>query len=365
MVSNVIRIRAKTNRVNVTDPYISIEQTDEGAVVTVTDSRGSTQATIYNGVSIVSVEKTGTEGLVDTYTITFSDGNTTTYEVTNGKSYTVDDAMSDVSENPVQNKVVNAAIPKNVKDGTGTNSLIANTVSGNNTCVASGESAMAIGSKTTASGACAFASGDRSTASGDYSTAFGDGTSASGETSAAFNYAGAKGLASFGANAGIAKGEESFAANYGVTNGEASFACNDGTATGYGSFAVGNSTANGKYSFCCGDGAIANGHSQTVMGMYNVPQGTGEYKVDTDYAFILGNGSSNNARSNAIAIRWDGSVVLANGTVLTPQQLSKVTELSSALSTGTAGQFLMSDGNGGFTWANLADLKVYPGGVKL
>ena len=37
-----------------------------------------------NGISIVSVEKTNTEGLVDTYTITYSDGNTTTFTVTNG-----------------------------------------------------------------------------------------------------------------------------------------------------------------------------------------------------------------------------------------------------------------------------------------
>ncbi|MBQ3015996.1 MAG: metallophosphoesterase, partial [Clostridia bacterium] len=35
-------------------------------------------------VTVVSVEKTGTNGLVDTYTITFSDGTTTTFTVTNG-----------------------------------------------------------------------------------------------------------------------------------------------------------------------------------------------------------------------------------------------------------------------------------------
>lgn len=38
-----------------------------------------------DGVGIVSVEKTATSGLVDTYTITFTDGNTTTFTVTNGK----------------------------------------------------------------------------------------------------------------------------------------------------------------------------------------------------------------------------------------------------------------------------------------
>ena len=37
------------------------------------------------GVGITSITKTGTSGYVDTYTITFSDGTTSTYEVTNGE----------------------------------------------------------------------------------------------------------------------------------------------------------------------------------------------------------------------------------------------------------------------------------------
>ena len=36
------------------------------------------------GVGIQKIEKTGTEGLVDTYTITYTKGQTTTYTVTNG-----------------------------------------------------------------------------------------------------------------------------------------------------------------------------------------------------------------------------------------------------------------------------------------
>lgn len=38
-----------------------------------------------DGVSIVSIEKTGSEGLLDTYTITYSDGSTSTFVVTNGE----------------------------------------------------------------------------------------------------------------------------------------------------------------------------------------------------------------------------------------------------------------------------------------
>jgi hypothetical protein len=37
-----------------------------------------------NGKGISKIEKTGTSGLVDTYTITYTDGSKTTYEVTNG-----------------------------------------------------------------------------------------------------------------------------------------------------------------------------------------------------------------------------------------------------------------------------------------
>ena len=38
-----------------------------------------------DGVGIESVEKTGTDGLIDTYTITFTDGKKTTFTVTNGR----------------------------------------------------------------------------------------------------------------------------------------------------------------------------------------------------------------------------------------------------------------------------------------
>ena len=43
-----------------------------------------------DGVGIASISKTGTSGLVDTYTITYTDGDTDTFTVTNGSSATVD-----------------------------------------------------------------------------------------------------------------------------------------------------------------------------------------------------------------------------------------------------------------------------------
>lgn len=52
---------------------------------TITYSDGSTSTfDVTNGNGIASVAKTGTAGLVDTYTITFQDGSTSTFDVTNG-----------------------------------------------------------------------------------------------------------------------------------------------------------------------------------------------------------------------------------------------------------------------------------------
>ena len=46
--------------------------------------KGDTGATGATGNGIVSITKTGTSGLVDTYTITYTNGNTSTFTVTNG-----------------------------------------------------------------------------------------------------------------------------------------------------------------------------------------------------------------------------------------------------------------------------------------
>ena len=63
----------KTGTVGLVDTY------------TITYSDGTTSTfDVTNGNGIASVAKTGTVGLVDTYTITFQDGSTTTFEVTNG-----------------------------------------------------------------------------------------------------------------------------------------------------------------------------------------------------------------------------------------------------------------------------------------
>lgn len=54
-----------------------------------TGETGATGQTGATGNGIASIAKTGTSGLVDTYTITFTDGSTFTYNVTNGKDGSV------------------------------------------------------------------------------------------------------------------------------------------------------------------------------------------------------------------------------------------------------------------------------------
>lgn len=89
---------------------------------------------------------------------------------------------------------------------------------------------------------------------------------------------------------------------------------NDTTASAYASHAQNIAT-------------IAQGYGQTAIGQYNVAQGTPDSTASTDYAFIIGNGTEN-SRSNALAVRWDGAIVLADGTVLTVAQLAKVANLT-------------------------------------
>ena len=70
------------------DSIQSIAKTSTNVLVdtyTITLTDGSTQTfTVTNGKGIVSIEKTGTSGLVDTYTITFNDSTSQTFTVTNG-----------------------------------------------------------------------------------------------------------------------------------------------------------------------------------------------------------------------------------------------------------------------------------------
>lgn len=72
------------------------------------------------------------------------------------------------------------------------------------------------------------------------------------------------------------------------------------TASGERSHAEGSgTTASGMRSHAEGSGTIAKGAHQHVQGKYNI--------ADTKYAHIIGNGTSNDSRSNAHTVDWDGN----------------------------------------------------------
>ena len=71
------------------------------------------------------------------------------------------------------------------------------------------------------------------------------------------------------------------------------------------SHAEGGGEANGKYSHAQGYATKASSDYQCAFGKYNIEDATG------DYALIIGNGTSNSARSNALTVKWNGDVKTA------------------------------------------------------
>ena len=111
-------------------------------------------------------------------------------------------------------------------------------------------------------------------------------------------------------NRTVAYGVSSHAEGYGGTlaYGEGSHAEGFGTiAKGTYSHAEGRDTlATGYASHAQNQGTIARGSNQTSIGCYN------EEDVLASYVFIVGNGTADNARSNALTIDWNGNVECGN-----------------------------------------------------
>lgn len=112
---------------------------------------------------------------------------------------------------------------------------------------------------------------------------------------------------------GIARGGGATSIGMGaVANGSDSFAVSTGsftvdtTTNGSGSVAIGGmAIANGEYSFALGECVIANGENQTVIGLYNLPSDGKSKDI-----FIIGNGTGDTTRSNALTVGWLGEVQL-------------------------------------------------------
>ena len=162
-----------------------------------------------------------------------------------------------------------------------------------NSTTASGANSHAEGSDTTASSNCAHAEGFSTTASKYYSHAEGSNTTASGTSSHAEG------------SGTTASGYYSHAEGS-TTNATADTAHAEGyntTASGYASHAEGSSTtATAGSSHAEGSGTKASSANQHVQGKFNVEDTAGTY------AMIIGNGTADDARSNALTVDWNGNV---------------------------------------------------------
>lgn len=84
----------------------------------------------------------------------------------------------------------------------------------------------------------------------------------------------------------------------------------DTQANGHYSHAEGNSSvASGLYSHAQNHQTVATRASQTTIGVFNILDTEGQSALEKGkYALIIGNGSSNAARSNAFAVDWTGNI---------------------------------------------------------
>ena len=161
---------------------------------------------------------------------------------------------------------------------------------GNDT-TASGQSSHAEGSSTQASGSYSHAEGNFTTASGPYSHAEGFVTRAEYSAHAEGSYTTASGS--------YAHAEGSSTKSSGVYSHAEG---NGTTASGYISHAEGtNTTASGSYSHAEGDHTTANGEGSHAQGKFNIED------TSSTYADIIGNGTSDTARSNAATVDWNGN----------------------------------------------------------
>ena len=102
----------------------------------------------------------------------------------------------------------------------------------------------------------------------------------------------------------------------GTMNGSAGFMVGSNNTTGpnYCEFVMGNScTVNGSDTLAVGEYLIAEGAHQVVIGRANIAD-TGGGWSNGIYTFIVGNGTSDSARSNAYTLDWQGNGTFA-GTV--------------------------------------------------
>ena len=178
-----------------------------------------------------------------------------------------------------------------------------------------GQYSMAEGFNTTASGMYSHAEGNNTEATGAYSHAEGWGTLARGAYSHAEGYGYKQHLPSTTRAMGNYSHAEGYASG---AYGSASHAEGNSTyAGGIASHAEGMlNYAYADYSHAQGYHTYASAKAQTVIGTYNVTDTTTTTthpNTNTGYgtySLIIGNGTAQNQKNNALAVTWDGNIEL-------------------------------------------------------
>jgi hypothetical protein len=197
--------------------------------------------------------------------------------------------------------------------GLGNKSLDTNSIAIGKGATASARNAIAIGLANFATGGSSFALGNYTYASGIFSTAIGNATSASGLNATAMGF------------------ETAAIGDYSITIGRKLWAW------GNHSIAIGSfNSAYGEGAFAMGSHALAIGDYSTTLGnytkaKYNNSLVIGTYNDTSNYTgskpiFIVGNGTADNARSNALTLLDNGCLGLG---VLVPTNIIELSNNSS------------------------------------
>ena len=130
-------------------------------------------------------------------------------------------------------------------------------------------------------------------------------------------------------------------------------------ASGLFTFASGTGTeASGDCAFTAGSGTISQRRSQFVIGEHNIADSSGNSTVNRgELVEIVGNGNSQNARSNARTTDWNGNGwfkgnIKVGGTGYSDSNARIL--MKEPASEGTSGQVLTTDGQGGRTWTSVS-----------
>ena len=175
-----------------------------------------------------------------------------------------------------------------------------------------------------------FASGLNTRATLANATAFGDNSQATGQTSFVMGTnTQASALNTFaGGNTSIASGSNSFA---------------------YGN----NNSAIGLFTTSFGERTTAQARGSFVIGRFNEVNGNGNTWVATDPLFVVGNGTSDTNRSNALTVYKDGSLE-TGGLFTIGDPINGNSYTFPAEDATAAGQVLTSDGNGQLAWQTIS-----------